>query len=241
MLTKAEIQKLYSFVLKHKVKYVDVQIELVDHLASEIELIRNENPSINFQKAMVGAASQFDIKTYSQWPSNFGETKYVNGFKALVNQKVTQTSKLLNRRMNEYLASFFRIPKIIFTISIWIIIYYLIQTGNLFVVMFSVLIFHMVALCYWAVKTYQFQKEYGKFSSINFQSSTFIGSILVCFLYPIMEFIKWFDVTTYYFPIIVTTIFTFLILAAYIGFIYFTDLLISEVKERYGDHYLNFV
>ena len=38
-LTKEQIQQLYKFTRQHYVEYYDVQTELVDHLANDIEQI----------------------------------------------------------------------------------------------------------------------------------------------------------------------------------------------------------
>ena len=237
MIGKQEIEKIYDYVQKHKVKYVDVQIELVDHLATEIERIRSENPTIDFQSALEKASSAFDVKTYNIWP-NFREIRYVNGFKNLVIQKEKQTYKYLNSRIHNYFLSFFKLPKVILTISLWLLIYYLIQNGNAFNVLMSVFVFQLLALLYWGLKTYLFQKSYGKFSSINFQFIVYSSFTLFVFSYNVIESFKWVDGTTIYFPIIFSTVSVFLILATYIAFIYFTDLLISEIKEKYGNHKL---
>ena len=36
-LTKSEIQQIFQFVEKQEIKFFDIQLEIVDHIASEIE------------------------------------------------------------------------------------------------------------------------------------------------------------------------------------------------------------
>ena len=51
-LTNEEIEGLFIFCRKRKVKYYDVQLELVDHLATSIEEIWRTQPEIPFQDAL---------------------------------------------------------------------------------------------------------------------------------------------------------------------------------------------
>lgn len=242
MLNKSEIQKLYNYVQKHEVKYVDVQVELVDHLASGIEVIRAEDPDIGFEDALIEASSQFDVKTYSIWPpSTFGEVRHTNGFKSLVNQKELETSKYLNRRMNDYALSFFKVPKIILTIAIWIIFYGLVQVMNLTHIMILVFIFQIFAVSYWGIRSYVFTKANGKFISVRFQTGTYLAFYLLLYQFICGQFLIGLDSSTIYFPILFSSLFMVCILVTYITYIYFTDLLISEIKEKYVEHNLNIV
>ncbi|MDB0600598.1 hypothetical protein [Tenacibaculum maritimum] len=50
-LTNNEIKALYKFTQEHYVAYYDVQVELVDHLANDIEKIWERSPSLSFEKA----------------------------------------------------------------------------------------------------------------------------------------------------------------------------------------------
>ena len=50
-LTDTQIQDLYTFTRKHYVEYYDVQTELVDHLANDIEATWKENPEVIFRKS----------------------------------------------------------------------------------------------------------------------------------------------------------------------------------------------
>lgn len=52
MLTNEQIQSLFTFCEKHFVKYYDVQVELVDHLANAVELEMQTNPKYSFERAL---------------------------------------------------------------------------------------------------------------------------------------------------------------------------------------------
>ena len=47
-LSKEQIQHLYTFTRQHFVEHFDVQTELVDHLANDIEQILTEKPTLSF-------------------------------------------------------------------------------------------------------------------------------------------------------------------------------------------------
>jgi len=48
-LTTPQIEDLFKFTRKHFVYHYDVQSELVDHLANDIEEIWNEKPYLSFK------------------------------------------------------------------------------------------------------------------------------------------------------------------------------------------------
>ena len=50
-LTASQIDNLFKFTCKHYVYHYDVQSELVDHLANDIESIWQETPNLSFEQA----------------------------------------------------------------------------------------------------------------------------------------------------------------------------------------------
>jgi len=58
-LTREQIEYLMSFVKKHYVEWYDLQVEMVDHLANDIEQIMRENPHISFEEALEKAFKKF--------------------------------------------------------------------------------------------------------------------------------------------------------------------------------------
>ncbi len=59
MLTKEQIDSLFDFCRAQGVKYYDVQVELVDHLANGIEEELAEHPDWSFQKALAVVFASF--------------------------------------------------------------------------------------------------------------------------------------------------------------------------------------
>ena len=50
-LTNQHIEQLYKFTRQHYVEHYDVQTELVDHLANDIEQIWVDKPQLSFEQA----------------------------------------------------------------------------------------------------------------------------------------------------------------------------------------------
>jgi hypothetical protein len=60
-LTQEQVAQLFDFTRKHFVEYYDVQVELVDHLASSIETEMEQNSSLSFDEALNKVFSGFGI------------------------------------------------------------------------------------------------------------------------------------------------------------------------------------
>lgn len=106
-LTNQNIQDLYKFTRQHFVEHYDVQTELVDHLANDIEQIWEEKPNLTFREAR-------DISF-----KKFG----VFGFMNVVEEKQKQLSKKYFKILLRFVKDWFRLPKIIITMSIFLLSY----------------------------------------------------------------------------------------------------------------------
>ena len=60
-LNKSHIQELYKFTRKHYVYHYDVQTELVDHLANDIEDLWLAQPNLSFQDARDASFKKFGV------------------------------------------------------------------------------------------------------------------------------------------------------------------------------------
>ena len=70
-LTKNQIDELYKFTRKHYVYHYDVQSELVDHLANDIENIWQETPNLSFEQARYKSFKKFGIFGFMDVVENF--------------------------------------------------------------------------------------------------------------------------------------------------------------------------
>ena len=65
MLSGEQIQSLFIFCEKHFVKYYDVQVELVDHLANAVELEMQNEPKLSFEKALEKVHLSFGVSGFA--------------------------------------------------------------------------------------------------------------------------------------------------------------------------------
>ena len=106
-LTPNQIQQLYKFTRQHYVEYYDVQTELVDHLANDIEQIWIEQPNLSFEQVRDIAFKKFGV---------FG---FMDVLEARQNMLFKKYWKLVLGILKNY----FKIPQIISTLTLFIAIY----------------------------------------------------------------------------------------------------------------------
>lgn len=106
-LTKEQIKQLYKFTRQHYVEYYDVQTELVDHLANDIEQIWKEQPNLSFEQARAVSFKKFGV---------FGFMDVVEARSKALNKKYW---KLVLGIFKNY----FKIPQLLSALTIFSVIY----------------------------------------------------------------------------------------------------------------------
>lgn len=106
-LNKSQIQDLYIFTRQHFVEHYDLQTELVDHLANDIETQWQSQPKLSFEDAKNKAFKKFGIFGFMDAIENKG--------------------KAMNKRYRGYLwaelKKWFMLPQIIGTIALFLTFY----------------------------------------------------------------------------------------------------------------------
>lgn len=97
VLSEEQIQSLFTFCEKHFVKYYDVQVELVDHLANAVELEMQNDSKLSFEKALEKVHQSFGVM----------------GFAPLVAEKQNQAEKQSRKIFWKLLKTQFGWPKIL--------------------------------------------------------------------------------------------------------------------------------
>ena len=110
-LTQNHIQELYKFTKKHYVYYYDVQTELVDHLANDIEEISEEFPKLTFEDARDKSFKKFGIF----------------GFMDVVEAKQKQMNKRYRKILWRFFKEWFTLPKIVITLTIFLSLFFFFQ------------------------------------------------------------------------------------------------------------------
>ncbi|PHR73177.1 MAG: hypothetical protein COA67_03145 [Lutibacter sp.] len=108
-LNTQQIQELYKFTRQHYVEHYDVQTELVDHLANDIEHIWENKPNLTFEQARDKSFKKFGVC----------------GFMDIVDERTKALEKKYWKLVWQVFKQFFKLPQIIFTITLTIVLYQL--------------------------------------------------------------------------------------------------------------------
>ncbi len=104
-LSAAQIEQLFVFTEKKYVRYYDLQVELVDHLATNIEEALTNNSKLTFNEALTLVYSEFGIF----------------GFAKIVQQKEEQVLRAGKKLLLKEIRNYFRWPQITFVAFIAIL------------------------------------------------------------------------------------------------------------------------
>lgn len=111
-LTESQIQELYTFTRQHFVEHYDLQTELVDHLANDIEAMWETQAKVSFEEAKHKAFKKFGIF----------------GFMEPIEQKAKAMNKRYMRYLWNELKKWVEIPQIIATLSLFFLFYFSLST-----------------------------------------------------------------------------------------------------------------
>lgn len=111
VLTEEQIQNLYTFTKKHFVEWYDLQSELVDHLANDIEHIWQSEPNLSFEQARDKAFKKFGIF----------------GFSDIIEKKQNQLNKQYWKLIWKHFKEFFKLPKLVLTAFLIALVYSIIH------------------------------------------------------------------------------------------------------------------
>ena len=136
-LTPEQIDELFKLCEFHNVHYYDVQIELVDHIASAIEALWETNPELSFEDAVFQVGEQFGVEPFT--PSSYDSIlpsitglrfSRETGFKAIEIAKEKELRIKYERLQWQYIREFFKLPKIILTLAITFALYFVFKLSN---------------------------------------------------------------------------------------------------------------
>ena len=134
-LTDEEIESLFDFCRKHYVPEYDLQIELVDHLASGIEEQWLEDPDIPFPIARINTFEKFGVY----------------GFSKIKEQKEKELRRKYGTMFWQYTLEFYKFPKIVMTGALTILLFLLYQQVNSFFWVSTILFALMMTFNFWYV------------------------------------------------------------------------------------------
>lgn len=215
-LTENQIQELYKFTRKHFVEFYDVQTELVDHLANDIEQIWQEKPQLSFEQAR-------DISF-----RKFG----VFGFMDVISSKQKALSKKYLKILWSFTKEWFRLPKIILTLFIFFFTYQILQFRIGFYIICTLIFLLMIVEGYIAFKLRKKSKERFKNQKKKWMLEDMIFNTatnnMFFMLYIIFDILNIFNNTT---SVLGSLLFS-LIITITILFSYVTLIVIPEKAEE---------
>ncbi|PCI11798.1 MAG: hypothetical protein COB73_01030 [Flavobacteriaceae bacterium] len=106
-LTDQHIDELFKFTRQHYVEHYDLQSELVDHLANDIEAIWKEQPTLSFEQARDISFKKFGIF----------------GFMDVVEKRTVALEKKYWKMVWAIFKDFFKLPQFILTVAITVGVY----------------------------------------------------------------------------------------------------------------------
>jgi len=125
-LTSEQIDNLFELCDYYHISYYDIQIELVDHMASAIETLWATNPELPFEEAAFMVGEQLGGKS---------------GFISFRETKAKELRRKYSRMQWKYIEEFFQLPKIILTLVMTFILYFIFQHSNDYMMIISIIQF----------------------------------------------------------------------------------------------------
>ncbi len=170
-LSEAEVEHLFRFTAKKFVHWYDLQIEMVDHLASHIENEMRSDASLSFEVAL--------DKVYK----SFG----IFGFAQIVRERQNQLAQAAKKRWWSELRSIFGWPRILLFLAIISAVYTLslsVNPGILSEIFLAIYFLISMALLIYVVKDVRLQKQLLLLQNgSGYVSLTFTFEFMVAFSY----------------------------------------------------------
>ena len=116
-LIKPHIDLIYKEVQRKGVRYYDVQLELVDHIATAIEQQvndSNESPKESIEREL------------SKWSED--------RLDQFINEKEKALKRYWYRRAGSYMLAYFRLPKVVLTMALALGLFYLLSDPTFYII-----------------------------------------------------------------------------------------------------------
>lgn len=229
-LTEEQIEKLFKFVKSKYVHFIDVQHEIVDHLASAIEEKQREDPNLSFNRAL--------NMVYAGFP--------ITGFGQLTAEKHNALTKFWRKKFIGFMLQYLKLPKIAIFAFLSFMIYHLLQNGThqtLWFLYVSIVLFSIGSGAYRYIFAFEFNKDFReKYLVTNTYFSMHAGFYFIYFYIPVRESLEGYknlsplnysETQSWLFAIY----FVIILLWIHAAYFEFPKMLKKEIEEKY--HYLN--
>jgi hypothetical protein len=181
-LTEDQITGLFDFVRRKRVRFYDLQVELVDHLATGIEQIWEEEPQASFENARDRVYREFGI----------------TGFAHVVDARMNAIGKQVWREAGSFLLSRLYYPEILRTLLVCLALTNLLtllpNPEILSLLLLLLMVFLFVRYQYRRPVWYSQKVRFIRSEGVKGAASIIIGSAqLLCYYLPmaIHEMAQW--------------------------------------------------
>ena len=130
-LSDIEIQKIYAFTTKKYIKYYDVQVELVDHIANKIEDMQASDAGLSFDKALHDVYKGFGVY----------------GFTKVQSKKEQELQSYWAKRMRHHFYRYFKLPKVILTVVLSALIFFVFRYLSVFHQDGIIILIALITIC----------------------------------------------------------------------------------------------
>ena len=225
-LTKDQIEDLYAFTRKHFVEWYDLQTELVDHLANDIEAVWEENPNVSYEVARDQAFKKFGVF----------------GFMDVIEKRRKAMSKKYMKYLYSELKKWFELPQILATIALFL---FFVTSFSSSISEYLFISFYLILMVWSARKSIILNREFRKRKEVSnkkwlLEEMIFkqAGGVGFVFLTQFGNVFHYSDTifTNQYTTIIVALISTFFCLFNFISF----QILPSKAEKLLKDTYPEF-
>jgi hypothetical protein len=225
-ITHSQIEQLYTFTQQHYVKYYDVQSELVDHLAQDIENQWEIDPNITFENALNKAFKKFGIF----------------GFEDVVLEKTKALQKRYYLWLWQNFKSFFKFPQIIGTFMALFIVFKLLILGKEhenveLVLKISFVVLTVLAIIKGIIISYNYKKEQKEkkylMEEIIFNQGIGFSISIVSLIFQLMSYT--FKLIDFYINVINSFLLVLMVLIIWISFVKIPSEAQKYLKITYGN------
>lgn len=223
-LTEEQIENLYAFTRKHFVEYYDLQTELVDHMANDIEVILEDDLSLSFEQARDKAFKKFGVF----------------GFMEVVEQRQKAMNKKYAKLLWHYTKDWFRLPQILGAIAMFLFFYTIFSfevSSLVFVTAFLLLCFFLVYKAFKMnrrIKRKQKSKEkLWLLEDIIYRNASVGGLFLAPQVFHLAYSV---DSLQSYRPIICALVFTLIIIYTYVSTVVIPKNAKTHLKQTYPEY-----
>lgn len=222
-LNASEIDQIDQFLNRVDFKYLDLKIEMIDHIATGVEKFKAENPEFTTNRALYEYSSQLGHYFFSD----------------IIKEKTNALKKYWRRKFLRYILGYFTLPKIIITLlifgSLWMGFNFY---GILFLKIAMIAAIPFAIIFYFLNRKLKLTDELEDSYMFIKQYDLMAGSLLTTSLH--FNFFITYDyfldaaVNNYYFGIVSCAIIALQIIVFYAVIIVFPEYLKEDVEIKYA-------